>query len=191
MATPEFQNFFAVLRQGDPQAVRELLRQHEPFLRAMIHLRLIDGRLRRTVDTMDIFQTLLKDFLDLTRERSAHPPPEASADVRAFLAAAIHHKILTRLRKERRNAGSLPDGWQPLSPESPARQAEDQDYQQAIRDRLPEPARRLFELKMQGFTWPEIAAQVGGRADALRMRLRRALAEVLGALGHEEFCDGP
>jgi hypothetical protein len=41
----------------------------------------------------------------------------------------------------------------------------------------------LFDLKAQGLTWQEVAAKVGGRADALRMRLNRAVAAVLTELG--------
>ena len=40
-----------------------MLREMDPFLRRVIRLRLLDGRLRRAVDTTDILQSLLKDFL--------------------------------------------------------------------------------------------------------------------------------
>ena len=43
--------------------------------------------------------------------------------------------------------------------------------------------RLLFDLKAQGLTWHEVAAKAGGRADALRMRLNRAVAAVLTELG--------
>ena len=186
MATPEYHEFLAVLRSGDRQAVEELLRQLDPFLRRIIRLRLIDGRLRHVTDTTDILQSLLKNFL--SQRQKDHLPAPGADGLYAYLAAAVHHKIQTRARKERRHAGSLPDDWEPASPEpSPPQQVEGRDFSQAIRARLPEPARRLFDLKAQGLTWTEIAAQVGGQPDALRMRLRRAIATVLGALGHEEL----
>ena len=56
MASPELQEFSQVLQSGDQPAVEELLRQFDPFLRRVIRLLLIDGRLRRAVDTTDIFQ---------------------------------------------------------------------------------------------------------------------------------------
>ncbi len=183
MATPELDRFLAVLRNGDREEVGKLLGDLDPFLRRIIHLRLIDGRLRRVTDTADIFQSLLKDFMS-----QEHPPVETSAGLCAYLAAAVHHKIQTRARKERRHAGSLPEDWEPICPEPPAdRQVEDQDFTQAIRARLSGGKRLLFDLKSQGLTWIEIAGRVGGQPDALRMRLNRAVATVLNELGHKEL----
>src|SRR5437870_4797385 len=115
MATPELKEFLTRLRSGDRQAVEELLRELDPFLRRAIRLRLIDGRLRRVLDTTDIYQSLLKDFLS-----QEHPPVETSAGLCAYLAAAVHHKIHTRTRKERRHAGSLPEDWDPVGLEASA-----------------------------------------------------------------------
>jgi DNA-directed RNA polymerase specialized sigma24 family protein len=55
-----------------------------------------------------------------------------------------------------------------------------------VRGRLDESARLLLDLKAQGLTWQEIAAKVDGSADALRMRLNRAVATVLTELGDTE-----
>jgi RNA polymerase sigma factor (sigma-70 family) len=184
MASPELQNFFGVLRDGDPEAVERLLRQFEPLLRGIIRLRRIDGRLRRVADTTDIYHSLLKDFLH--QEARAYSPARTAGGLTAYLAAAVRNKILRRARKESRNAGGLPDGWDPVGHEPPAdRRVEGRDFLQAVRDRLSEGNRRLFDLKAQGLSWPEIAEQVGCRPDAARMRLNRAVAEILGQLGYE------
>ena len=71
MPTPELQEFFAKIQGDDEEAVEALLQALDPFLRRVIHLRLHDGRLRRAVDTTDILQSLLKDFLHPTRGRRA------------------------------------------------------------------------------------------------------------------------
>jgi DNA-directed RNA polymerase specialized sigma24 family protein len=187
MVTAELSDFFAVLRSGDQQAVEQLLCQLDPILRSIIRLRLIDGRLRRLVDTTDIVQSLLKNFL---HQGEKDGPPEGAGGLCAYMAAAVHHKIRTKARKEVRNAGSLPVDWEPVSPEPPpGRRVEDRDFSQAVRARLSEPARRVFDLKAQGLTWAEVAGQVGGSPDALRMRLRRAVAAALAGLGHEESSD--
>src|SRR5271165_3230552 len=90
MPTPELQDFFAKIQGGDDGAVEAMLRDMDPFLRRVIHLRLLDGRLRRAVDTTDILQSLLKDFL---RQHAAGEPAEASsAQLCAYLAAAVRHK---------------------------------------------------------------------------------------------------
>jgi hypothetical protein len=53
-----------------------MLREMDPFLRRVIRMRLLDGRLRRSVDTTDILQSLLKDFL---RQPAAGEPAETSS----------------------------------------------------------------------------------------------------------------
>jgi DNA-directed RNA polymerase specialized sigma24 family protein len=185
MASPELQKFLETLRSNDPCAIDDLLRQLDPYLRKIIRLRLIDGRLRRVVDTTDVFDSLLKDFL--AQKEKDGPPVETSAGLHAYLAAAVHHKIQTRARKERRHAGSLPPGWEPVSPEAPpARQIEDHDFTETIRARLAEDTRLLFNLKTQGLSWTEIAQKVGGTPDALRMRLNRAVVQILRELGWED-----
>jgi DNA-directed RNA polymerase specialized sigma24 family protein len=184
MPTAELQEFFAKIQGGDEAAVQAMLQEMDPFLRRIIRMRLLDGRLRRAVDTTDILQSLLEDFL---RQPAAGEPAETgSAELCAYLAAAVRHKVQTRLRKERRHAGSLPEEWEPASPEPDVgKGVDDQDFVAAIRRRLDEPARSLFDLKAQGLTWQEIAEKVSGRADALRMRLNRAVAAVLTELGDE------
>jgi DNA-directed RNA polymerase specialized sigma24 family protein len=141
-------------------------------------LRLVDDRLRRVVDTADLYQSLLKDFLARRVEESADG--QHAGGLCAYLARAVDYKIRTKLRKERHHGGGLPDGQEPLSPEAgAARMAEGRDFHQALRERLAEPVRRLFDLKAEGLTWPQIAEQIGGEPDALRMRLRRAVATIL------------
>jgi RNA polymerase sigma factor (sigma-70 family) len=186
MATPELSEFFAVLRSGDGAAVEQLLQQLDPILRRIIRLRLIDGRLRHLLDTMDILQSLLKNFL--SRKETGPFSGEGSAELVAYLAAAVHHKIRTKTHRERRHGDSPPEDWDPASSEPPpAEGVEDGDLRQAIRDRLSEQTRQVFDLRMQGLTWAEIAEQVGGQPDALRMRLRRTVATILGELGFEEL----
>jgi RNA polymerase sigma factor (sigma-70 family) len=186
MSTPELSDFFSVLRDGDGQAVEELLRQLDPILRRLIRLRLIDGRLRHVLDTTDIFQSLLKDFLSQKEDGSSRT--ESSAGLYAYLAAAVRYKIQTRARKESRHTAGLPDEWEPASPEpTPEQHAQDHDLRQAIRSRLPERTRQLFDLKLQGLTWNAIAEQTEGDPDTLRMRLRRAVTTVLCELNHEDL----
>jgi RNA polymerase sigma-70 factor (ECF subfamily) len=191
MVSTEVQELLETLRTGDAHAVEALLRQIDPFLRKVIRQRLIDGRLRRVLDTTDVFHSVVKDFLarphadasavatgshDLSRLT-------ASAALGAYLAAAVHHKIQTRWRKEKRYAGSLNPEWEPASPDaSPSHVIQEQDFKEAVRARLSNDRQRLFDLKTQGLTWDEIAERVGGRADALRMRLTRSVAAILREL---------
>jgi hypothetical protein len=58
------------------------------------------------------------------------------------------------------------------------------DLQETVRTRLSKDAQRLFHLKAEGLSWKEIAERVGGKPDALRMRLTRDVASVLSGLEH-------
>jgi hypothetical protein len=115
MPTPELQEFFAKIQRGDEKAVEAMLLEMDPFLRRVIRMRLLDERLRRAVDTTDVLQSLLADF---SREPAAGEPAEASsAELCAYVAAAVRRKVQTRLHKERRHAGSRPEEWEPARPQ--------------------------------------------------------------------------
>lgn len=185
MASAEVREFFRVLRSGDRPSVDALLRQLDAPLRKVIRMRLIDGRLRRTVDTTDIFHSLIKDFL--SQKVGEASPSKLSTGVRAYLAAAVHHKIQTKARKERRHAGSLPTDPEPADSHQPAaEQVDAKDYLEAVRRRMSDGTRLLWDLSLQGLTWMEISEKVGGRPDTLRMQLRRGLAKVLAELANKE-----
>lgn len=186
MPGQELQEFFAALRSGDPQTVEPLLNRLDPSLRRIIRARLKDARVRSVADTSDIFQSLLKDFL--FQKESERSPSESSGGMYAYLAAAACHKIQAKLRKERRHVGSLADDFEPVSSEpQPTKRLEDRDFVEAVRERLGEDGRLLFDLAVQGLAWSEISVVVGGKPDALRMRLRRGIANVLSELGEEEL----
>src|SRR5690349_19352608 len=87
MPMPDLANFYSVLRSGDRLAVESLLRDLDPFLRKCIRLRLIDERLRRTMDTNDILQSLLNDFL--SQDVKASPAVASANGLYAYLAVAV------------------------------------------------------------------------------------------------------
>src|SRR5437870_3473858 len=142
MPAPEFSEFLAVLRNGERESIEVLLREIDPFLRRAIRLGLIRGRLRRAVDTTDILQSLLKDFL--SQKQGAPPPAAASGGLYAYLAAAVRKKVGMKMRRERRQPESLREKWDKVSEDtSPARHLEARDQCAAIRARLPEDKRLL------------------------------------------------
>jgi hypothetical protein len=51
-----------------------------------------------------------------------------------------------------------------------------------FRDRLSDQERRLADLRAIGHTWAEVAAEVGGSPDALRIAFSRAVDRVVGEL---------
>src|SRR5271166_4516977 len=83
MDSSELQKFLAVLQSGDPEAVEELLRQLDPFLRQVIRMQLLDGRLQHITDTTDVLQSLLKDFL--ARIPADQPSGNRPGSLQAYL----------------------------------------------------------------------------------------------------------
>ena len=175
-----FQEFFEILRNGDPEAVDRLLSDFDPFLRRAIRLRLFDRRTRRIVDTADILQSLLEDFLSREGNERAGA---SSRRLRGYLAAAAQYKISKKTRKERRRIANLDGVAEPVSSEPPpSSQAEDRDFIEAVRSRLDDGNRRLLDLSQQGRTWRQIANQIGGHPDTLRIQLRRSVAAALAEI---------
>ncbi len=186
MAAPEFQDFFASFGNGEAESPEEMLPRMAPFLRQIIRLYLIDQRLRRSLDTMDILQSLLKDFLVQTQHH--RPEAETSGGLCAYLAKAVQNKIRTKLRnKKSPYAESLPEHWDAPSAEPPPlRHLEAEDLRQVVRARLCPHEQLLFDLRVRGYSWDQIANQIGGRPATLRVRLDRAVARILTELDDGE-----
>src|SRR5262249_38455973 len=60
---PSFRDLIARVRAGDGQTVTELIRRYEPYLRAVLRVRLANTRLQRLLDSADICQSILHTFL--------------------------------------------------------------------------------------------------------------------------------
>jgi RNA polymerase sigma factor (sigma-70 family) len=180
MGDAGFQKFLEILRSGNREAVDRLLADFDPFLRRAIRLRLLDGRARRAVDTADILQSLLKDFLN---REGAGSVATSSSRFRAYLMAAAHYKIAAKVRKERRRIADLHEIPEPQSHDPPPGQrAEERDLIEAICLRLDAGDRRLLDLSRQGRTWRQIAEEIGGHPDTLRIQLRRSVAAALSEI---------
>jgi RNA polymerase sigma factor (sigma-70 family) len=172
------QEFLKIIGSNDQETVEQAIARMEPWLHRVIHLRLNGGRLRRLADTGDIFQSLIKDFV--AKGAYAQPSLEYGPSFKQYLLGAVRNKIRAHLRKERRNSGSLDGHPEPLSREAePTDEVEQRDLLDAVRNRLSNEDRSLFELRRQCFTWPEITEMVGGQPDSLRMRLRRSVAAAI------------
>jgi len=190
----DFQRLIAAVRAGDRQTADELVRKVEPYLRAAIHLRLTDSKLRRVLDSLDICQSVLLALF--AKGGSGWSGQETEDHIRRRILKMAFHKLVTKARHERRNEGSLPDGWERLdSAPPPSQVVADLELTTLIWDRLSEAERWLFDQnKLRGRKWKEIASDTdvlpaalrGGDHNSLRIRLARALVRV----GHELQHDG-
>ncbi|WZO99356.1 ECF-type sigma factor [Isosphaeraceae bacterium EP7] len=184
IGTVQFDDFIAKIRGGDEDAARELVRHFEQVIRREVHLRLDDRRLYRLFDSVDISQSVLASFF--TRASSGGFDLETPEQLVGLLIQMTRNKVAFQVRRHRtlrrdsRKTDARPVDEIGLASPSlgPSEQASDQDLFEAVRARLGVEERRLVELRAEGWEWPEIAARLGGTAQARRVQLARAVNRV-------------
>jgi RNA polymerase sigma factor (sigma-70 family) len=184
IATVPFHDFIARIREGDEDAARELVRQFEKVIRREVHLRLDDPQLYRVFDSMDISQSVLTSFF--ARASSGQFDLETPEQLVRLLIKMTRNKVAFQVRRQRalRRDSRMTDA-RPVeeidvasSSPGPSELASDHDLIDAVRNRLGDEERRLADLRGEGWEWPEIAARLGGSAQARRVQLARAVQRV-------------
>jgi RNA polymerase sigma-70 factor (ECF subfamily) len=187
-----FQDLISRVRAGDEEAAAELVRSYEPAIRRAARVRLVDTRLQRMFDSMDISQSvfasffvrvalgqyeldkperLLKLLVDMSRKKLAdHARRQAAA-----------RRDYRRLRGEGQGVELLASGA------SPSQQASMKELLQEFRQRLSEEERRLADLRALGRTWNDIAVEMNGSPEALRKQLTRAVDRIAAELDLDGF----
>jgi RNA polymerase sigma factor (sigma-70 family) len=192
-----FAGFMRRIRAGDEQAARELVERYEPVIRREVKMRLRDPRLYRRLDWADICQSVLASFF--VRAASGQYDLDRPDQLLRLLVVMTRHKLSKQERRHRAGKRDyrLADDGDPASMEekpgdapTPSRLVAGRELLEAFRGRLTEEERMLADLRGEGCEWAEIAARVGGTAQARRMQLARAVRRVERQLeeceaGHE------
>jgi RNA polymerase sigma-70 factor (ECF subfamily) len=187
------QDFHALIRRvraGDPDAAARLVRDYEPEIRRTIRVRLGDAHMRRTLDSMDICQSVLANLF----VRLAHGQfdLEDPTDLLKLLVRMARNKLVEKVRREhaeRRGGGHAAAGNADMLAEvaddaaAPSQVVADRELVIEVRRRLSAEERELAELRGQGLGWGEIAAARGDSPERLRKKLERALDRVAQELG--------
>jgi RNA polymerase sigma-70 factor (ECF subfamily) len=183
-----FQDLIRRVRAGEEAAATELVRRYESHIRRAVRVRL-DPRLERVFDSMDICQSVLASFF--VRTALGQYELDTPEQLLKLLATMARNKLSNQANKQkagrrdyRRVSSAVADegGHDP----SPSRQVAARELLQEARRRLSESELRLLDLREQGREWPDIAAEVGGSAEALRKKLARAIDRVARELGLDE-----
>jgi RNA polymerase sigma-70 factor (ECF subfamily) len=189
-----FADLLQCVRAGDQDAATRLVRLFEPELRRTVRVRLTDPRLRRVVDSADICQSVLANFFIRVRvgEFDLSRPDQLLHLLLAMARNKVHDKARRQhahKRDQRRVEGDPAAALDNVpGPElEPARIVEAQDLLEQVRRLLDDDERHLADQRALGKEWPEIAAEMGARPDALRKKLTRALDRVTARLGLEEI----
>jgi RNA polymerase sigma-70 factor (ECF subfamily) len=188
-----FRELLDRVRAGDQQAAAELVRHYEPLIRRTVRLRLKHPQLGRILDSMDICQSVFASFF--ARTALGQYQLHTQEDLLKLLVVMVRNKVATQARKrlQARQDCSLEaagvDEEAAASGPSPSVQIADQDLLQEFRKRLSPQDRQIAEWRSQGRPWEDIAADLGGSAEALRKHFDRAVDRVARQLGLEESSD--
>ena len=192
---PSFADFIRRIRAGDAGAAEELVRRYEQAIRLEARMRLGDPRLRRSLDSMDICQSVLASFF--VRAAAGQYDLNEPAQLIRLLVGMIRNKLAFQVRKQRalrrdhrRNEDAGREGFDVSGREpTPSAVVAGEELLREFRRRLSEEERRLAELRRQGRAWEDIAADLGGTAQARRKQLERAVGRVAQELGLGEAGD--
>src|SRR5262245_18580419 len=190
-----FADFLRRVRTGDEQAAAELVRRYESAVRIEVRVRLADSRLRRVFDSMDLCQSVLGSFF--VRAAAGQYELEQPGQLVRLLVTIARNKVAYQARRQqaqrrdqRRHVevdgpGEEPAGVDP----SPSRVASGRELLAELRRRLTPEELRVADLRAEGRQWAEIAAMVGGTAQARRRQLARALDRVAAQVDLEGHGD--
>jgi RNA polymerase sigma-70 factor (ECF subfamily) len=179
------------VRAGDADAAAEVVRRYEPEIRRAIRLRLTDPGLRRVLDSMDIFQSVLGNFF--VRAAAGQFDLERPDQLLRLLVTMARNKLRDQIsfyhaarRDQRREADLERLDLVTTSATSPSSAVAARDLLESVRRSLSPEERELADLRGQGHDWASIAAQRGEHPDTLRKRLAHALNRVTRQLGLDE-----
>jgi RNA polymerase sigma-70 factor (ECF subfamily) len=190
-----FAEFLRRVRAGDEQAATELVRRYESAVRVEVRMRLADSRLRRVFDSMDLCQSVMASFF--VRAAAGQYELERPEQLVRLLVTIARNKVAYQARRrqaqrrdQRREVAVDRPGREPAGAEpSPSRVASARELLAEFRRRLTPEELRLADLRADGRGWAEIAAEMGGTAQARRRQLARALDRVAAQVGLEGLGD--
>jgi RNA polymerase sigma-70 factor (ECF subfamily) len=190
-----FPDFICRIRAGDDQAARELVERYEPVIRCEVRLRLRDPRLYSRFDWTDICQSVMASFF--VRAAAGQYDLEQPDQLLRLLVVMTRHKLANQQRRHRaekrdcrrQEACDLAclDGR--TATPSPSRLVVGRELLAEVKNRLSEEERLLAGLRADGCEWTEIAARLGGTAEARRKQLARAVDRVEQQLRGSEIGD--
>ncbi len=184
-----FADLIRRVRSGDQSAAAEIVQQYEPEIRREVRVRLHDPRLRRVLDSMDISQSVLGSFF--VRVASGQFELNRPDELIRLLMTMTRNKVVRQVRRmrtqrrdDRRNGPITSEELESLSDgPGPSEIVAGAELLQAFRDRLTPEERIIVDRRSEGHEWSEIAAELGGSANARRKQFTRAADRAARELG--------
>jgi DNA-directed RNA polymerase specialized sigma24 family protein len=179
-----FDELLRRVRAGEPLAAYDLVQRYESAVRVAIRTRLSDPALRQQFDSMDICQSVLASFF--LRAAAGQYDLNEPGQLVALLTKmaqnklAMHARSEYRQRRDVRRASSLSEAWPPPTDNTagPDEQVIHRDLLNRAYELMEPEVRQIADCRVRGTNWTDIAAQLGGTADARRKQFRRAIDSI-------------
>jgi RNA polymerase sigma-70 factor (ECF subfamily) len=188
------------VRAGDEQAAAELVRIYEPAIRRAARVRLLDTRLNRVLDSMDICQSVMASFF--VRAALGQFDLETPDQLLRLLATMTRNKLIGQVKGQaaarrdfRRLTGAQAAGDGETGNEiaqipgrypTPSRDVAARELLEEALRRLSPDEKKILDFREQGEQWAQIATELGSSPEALRKRFDRAVDRVALELGLDE-----
>ncbi len=164
-----FDSFIRRIRAGDEQAAIDLVKQYESLIRREVRVHLLDRRLLRAFDSMDICQSVwFSFFVRAAAGQYDLDNPQCLLRLliqmtRNKLASAARHEH-RQVRDQRRRAQVDTDFFQRLPDTTLGMDhpPDNVDRLVLLKAHLSQEERQLLELRAAGLNWQEIANRLGG-----------------------------
>ncbi len=178
-----FEELLKRVRAGDDTASAEMFQLYQSDVKRVLRASMRVDRLRRAADPSDLYQIVMVTFF--VRAALGQYSLSDPKQLKALLIKIAQNKLADLARSPALKLILEPlDDDQTKAPEladpgrGPASQALSRDLVQQIRARMTEDERQVNDLRCQGLSWDEVGAALGESADAVRMRLDRALKRI-------------
>jgi RNA polymerase sigma-70 factor (ECF subfamily) len=172
-----FRDLIRRLRAGEQAAAADFVRLYEPEILRFIRVHLNNSRLRRFVDSADIFQSVFLNFF--VRVTAGQYDLDSPEQVIRLLVTMARNRIVDHARRPQAQEGGSGLWGRLAAPgDSPSDAVARQEILQEVLRRLTGEERDLAEQRGEGRSWQEIADALGSTPDAVRKKLERALDRV-------------
>lgn len=181
---PDFVEFLRRIRAGDDAAATELVRRFEPLIRREVRMRIGDDRLNRAFDSLDVSQSVLACFFSqvATGEYELYQPEQLTR----LLLTMARNRLISRARLERRHVRDVrrliadPGVLEHVTDgrPSPSQVVSRREELELLKASLTDEERQIFDLRVGGLSWNDVATRLGGSGPARRMQLSRGLERV-------------
>jgi RNA polymerase sigma factor (sigma-70 family) len=180
----QFQDLIGRVRCGDQDAWTQFAQTFEPFVLRVVRFAMRKQtnytKIRSRLGSSDVCQSVFKSlFVGLKEGRFELNQPEQLQKLLRIMSRfkiATEGRRLSVILREVMDGGAPPD--QADSGPSPEKPVDDRDLAEAILRQFSEDELDIVQRRLDGQTWPVIAAQIGVDADTLRRRLERAIKRV-------------